>query len=706
MNRPMSQAGASPASTLPIQIILERALLGAFVALVVARPLVSGDDPGRLRLTTGGGSVSFNLCVLLLFVATAIWRLRYATTGTRERPFLPLALATLGLFAFVSSQLGDRYARPGVFIAWEWICLGVAVHLARRLAGSSSDARSVVHVIVATSVSIASLAIYQSLTEPLGLQSLDVSKPNISPQLVGDDEFYPELNRSNLVAKSPRGTFDSPATLLLFLLLLLPIAFVSAKAGFATKRGRWLMAIPIIIGLGIIAALFARPFAENRDAWGMAADMLRSRMWLGVGPGNFSRMAADPSIVPSAWVELAATIGLIGLVLFLVAIGFAFWRAISPTREPTTNPNEIRRWEFHVGGAAGLVLGFVWAYGDVPAESPPNEVFKLGAAAVFRAIVWFVAFAFLESVRPSTRAIVRAIVVGAAVVVLLGPISEASSRPTLLFPAFVLLTMAANLRGSPAEVQDGKWARAVRTAVAMAAIMLTVAYLVMACLPAWATASAVRKARISSRHFPERDREVDRARPGATRATALTHSRGFLLANIIGPLHDATERDPSNAALWLELARWRRPLWRYQLTADPENAARVADDTRKAAEIAGQLDPHNLAAKKNLFEAMLLYRRESKALEPERVAALNKLIGQIAEKEPTSEVPMRHRLVLMLFDRSDLAAVKNELYKLRELNGVAGSPHGSISQEQDVDLTKRLISLELEMSLKAKDKRR
>src|SRR5262245_8395534 len=109
MNRPTSQAGAAPASTLPIQIILERALLGAFVALTVARPLVSGDDPGRLRLTTGGGSVSFNLSVLLLFVATAIWRLRYATTGSREWPFLPLALASVGVFAFISSQLDDRY---------------------------------------------------------------------------------------------------------------------------------------------------------------------------------------------------------------------------------------------------------------------------------------------------------------------------------------------------------------------------------------------------------------------------------------------------------------------------------------------------------------------------------------------------------------------------------------------------------------------
>src|SRR5262249_25185936 len=160
------------------------------------------------------------------------------------------------------------------------------------------------------------------------------------------------------------------------------------------------------------------------------------------------------------------------------------------------------------------------------------------------------------------------------------------------------------------------------------------------------------------------------------RANAVTAARGYLLANIINPLQDAADRDPGNSSLWLEVARWRRPLWQYQLFADPEDAVRVADIARRMAETAGQLDPHNLAAKRNLFEAFLLYRRSSTTRQPERIAAINKLIGQIAEREPQSEVPLRYRVVKMLLDRGDAEGVETEASTLLQLNRVDGAPHG------------------------------
>jgi hypothetical protein len=134
-------------------------------------------------------------------------------------------------------------------------------------------------------------------------------------------------------------------------------------------------------------------------------------------------------------------------------------------------------------------------------------------------------------------------------------------------------------------------------------------------------------------------------------------------------------------------------LWRFQLLADPEDAARVADETRKMAELAGHLDPHNLAAKRNLFEALLLYRRHSTTREPERIAALNKLIRQIAEREPESEVPMRYRLVRMLLDRGDAEGVVEELTNLLRQNRVEGAPHGRLTPEQRSDIVDRAIKI-------------
>jgi hypothetical protein len=225
----------------------------------------------------------------------------------------------------------------------------------------------------------------------------------------------------------------------------------------------------------------------------------------------------------------------------------------------------------------------------------------------------------------------------------------------------------------------------------IAAAALAVAYLVTAAVPAWATASSVRQARMASRHYPELARKVDAARPGAERANALTAARNYLVGDIVNPLVDAIHRDPTNAPLLLEVARWRRPLWEHELVLNPENAARVADETRKLAEKAGELDPRSLAAKRNLFEALLLYRRSSTVKQPERIAALNKLIGQIAGREPTDEVPIRLRVVRMLLDRGDPEGVEMEVTTLLRLHRVEGSPHGRLTDEQRADVVQRAI---------------
>jgi hypothetical protein len=298
----------------------------------------------------------------------------------------------------------------------------------------------------------------------------------------------------------------------------------------------------------------------------------------------------------------------------------------------------------------------------------------------------------LETIRPDPRDLGRAALVGVGFVLLLGVFADAAGRPTVLFPLGVMLALAGNLR-RPAEgdAPPGPWTRPVLVSGAVAAATLAVAYLVTAAVPAWATASSVRQARMASRHLPELARKVESARPGAERANAITAARNYLVGDIVNPLVDAAHRDPTNAALLLELAHWRRPLWEHELVLNPENAARVADETRKLAEKAGELDPRNLAAKRNLFEALLLYRRGSTAKQPERIAALNKLIGQIAEREPTEEVPLRLRVVRMLLDRGDPEGVEAEVTTLLRLNRVEGSPHGRLTDGQKADVVQRAL---------------
>src|SRR5262245_26183622 len=108
MSRPKRPMPVTP-QPLPLPVRFERVLVGAFAALVVARPLVAGDDPGRLRLTTGAGPVSFTLWLFLVLIGFAVWRVAFGRGRPARWPVVPLLLAGVGIAAFVSSRVPDRY---------------------------------------------------------------------------------------------------------------------------------------------------------------------------------------------------------------------------------------------------------------------------------------------------------------------------------------------------------------------------------------------------------------------------------------------------------------------------------------------------------------------------------------------------------------------------------------------------------------------
>src|SRR5436305_1286827 len=82
MTRPSRPPSPPKPQPIPVSILSDRVLVGAFAALVAARPLVAGDDPGRLRLTSSAGPVSFTLLLLVVLVGFAVWRLAFG----RGRP--------------------------------------------------------------------------------------------------------------------------------------------------------------------------------------------------------------------------------------------------------------------------------------------------------------------------------------------------------------------------------------------------------------------------------------------------------------------------------------------------------------------------------------------------------------------------------------------------------------------------------------------
>src|SRR3954467_1840346 len=106
MNRPSRLPAPRPKpkpQPVPFPVLSDRVLVGAFAALVAARPLVAGDDPGRLRLTSSGGPVSCPLCLLLVLIGFAVWRVAFGRGRPARWPVVPFLLAAVGVTAFASS---------------------------------------------------------------------------------------------------------------------------------------------------------------------------------------------------------------------------------------------------------------------------------------------------------------------------------------------------------------------------------------------------------------------------------------------------------------------------------------------------------------------------------------------------------------------------------------------------------------------------
>ena len=355
MSRPQRLSAPKP-QPVPLPPVLDRVLVGAFAALVVARPLVAGDDPGRLRLTSGGGSVSFSLCLLVVLVGFAVWRAAFGRGRPARWAIVPFLLAGVGVAAFASSRLSDwlhdRYARPGLFIAWEWIGLAVAAYLARRLTTSDGDSRGLINVVVASAVSVGGLAVYQVAADRLGLPAADVVVPASSVMLAGDDEFY----RAERPARpaEPAGTFDYRKHSCFVLLVF---------------RSRWRARFrrkAVQVGGRITADLGRGRGPAHREplrGWG------RPLVVRGPPGGTRPKDRAGqlrpprPDVLPrSAWFGLAATTG-------PSAWDYSWGRCRRPCdARPSSDPDPWMRSSRGAGGSSiwadgRLAPRFVWAVG-------------------------------------------------------------------------------------------------------------------------------------------------------------------------------------------------------------------------------------------------------------------------------------------------------------------------------------------------------
>jgi hypothetical protein len=290
VSRPSAPATAPAPETAPDPVhisgaeLLRRLLLGAITALVVARPLVLGEDPGLLgKHVSNPAGLLLTLLWFVVAVMWAGWRL-----WTRQRSWYGSAVegALLALVALVFlSAARAGYHHPAYLIAWEWAALLVAFCLVRQLARTERDNQRLLAVVVATGVCISAAAIYHySVSLPGQRDSIRPGADRTHVATLPDGQEYDRhklaeqlksggiyiLDEAELDTWAERmfmnhafGCFAHPNALAGYLALLLPVGIGWTLSTWKQRLARWKTVAAALCALTMGLALW---FTHSKGA--------------------------------------------------------------------------------------------------------------------------------------------------------------------------------------------------------------------------------------------------------------------------------------------------------------------------------------------------------------------------------------------------------------------------------------------------------
>jgi hypothetical protein len=227
-----------PASISLGQEVLRRLVVALVLGLIVAWPIVPGEDPGLLSDLVDSGAVL--ALPLLAFVGGLLWSVWRLWTGRSD---LRGGLVEVGflLFAFLTfvSISAAGYKRPAWLTAWQWLGLTVLFFLVRQLADSFEEQTGFFAVLLASVVALSAQGVYQAAVElPRGariFQGADEKAINEAFFFSGSPtEEEREITRQKYEGRMVSATFFRPAALAGLLVLLVPGLL---GAGIACYRG-------------------------------------------------------------------------------------------------------------------------------------------------------------------------------------------------------------------------------------------------------------------------------------------------------------------------------------------------------------------------------------------------------------------------------------------------------------------------------------
>jgi hypothetical protein len=319
-------------------------MLVLITALLVARPLVIGEDPGLQTGLAGPGGLVLTLLWLVAAAGWAAWRLRSKAPwrgGVAEA-----ALLTAAVLVFVAAEVAARYKHPARLIAWEWLALAAGFVLVRHLCVRPNEQRLVFCALLASGVALSAQAAWQAAVEVPAKRAKMHKDPDKWRREVAAKGLSPEGISKWVEEGRVFGTYGHPNSFAGLLVLLIPGLVAAPVLAYRTKahpavvviagasalltlialaltrsrgaflglavvgvgaaavrwrhelRRNWLLAAGGAVALALLAwgaivvsnALFGKGADTARyrlDYWKTTAAIIGAHPWLGVGPGNF-----------------------------------------------------------------------------------------------------------------------------------------------------------------------------------------------------------------------------------------------------------------------------------------------------------------------------------------------------------------------------------------------------------------------------------
>jgi tetratricopeptide (TPR) repeat protein len=758
-------------------------LLGLITALVVARPLVLGEDPGLLDHLSGAAGLVLSFLWLVAAVGWAVWRAWSGQAGWRASA-VEGALFAVVILVFVSAIGAASYKHPAWLIASEWFILLVAFCLVRQLAVTPGDNHCLLAALLATGVSLSLHGIYQYAVEFPDQRAI-ADKPEQLVQTLAQTGSYLDPNdpllehwKKRIQADNVFATFVNPNSFAGFLALLFPLAVGwalvskpwqkwSLKNGFALgcavitgaalwlthsrgailstflvaalmggiywRRTLWTHKWKCLAGAVFLAGMICLPLAQGwlptsglektqismtkrLDYWTASWQMIKDHPWLGVGPGQFGRFyprymeetAFEKITNPHNFaLEMWATCGLFALAALGAALIAFFWRARSAWLQSGTIPTNDEtattvRWEFYLGGMAGLFLGFVlWTY-DLTGDNLADQMIYGGFKAGIRSLFWFGSFALFENIPWPGPTRVLALLAGFAALLLNLLVSDGISLPSVAQPLWIVAALTLNTFAEPlAEIKPRNWLAIMAPIPILGAVCL--AYFQFLFDPTLSCSESLRKARLLYPYYWAKLDELGDQRP-VTDQRKVRDEITRLLAAITKSLDVAASGElrqrhkPFRAEPLVELAQWYGEEWKYHTTAPlrgPGSTVQgqflinIRNKAARCAQEAIELDPEGLDGYRIKYQLNLTFAKGSETETKRFYELASEALTALVRRDPT-EAGNHFQWAEVLFQLGNQPAGKKETEEALRLDRLSADPARKLRDSQRWRMLARL----------------